>query len=133
MSLDLQIKIIFTEPIKESHIRSIVRNGSNLGCVFFDNTINDCLTVEDISNILYDGYKIAGEGGSISVNNNSSQFRISVYQETKKNAALSVHLTYNYWKRNPPLLDYDFERYIRLLLDMTADMPLKSISIEYSP
>lgn len=34
MGLDLQIKIIFTEPIKESHIKSIVTNGINMGCVF---------------------------------------------------------------------------------------------------
>lgn len=98
---------------------------------FFDDNINDGLTAEEITNILYEGYKIKGHGGAIDVNNDSSQFTISIYQETKNRGALSLHLGVNYWKKFPSQLDCDFERYIRLLLNITADMAIKSISIEY--
>lgn len=133
MGLERQIKMIFTEPFKENHIKYIATNGISLGCVFFDDNINNRLSIDQITNIFYEGYKIAGYGGSLSVNNDSSLFSISIYQETQNNAALSLHFTCNYWRKSPSNPDCDFERYIRLLLGMTADMPLKSISIEYSP
>lgn len=137
MGLENKINILFNKNLQEDDIKSVVEQTEKADCILYDldneKYASRLLSSYEKVSILYEGYKIPGEGGCLSASKDSSSFTISIYQHTHVTAALNLRVNWEHWERDFDECEewIDFERYIRFLLTITQGIPIKAINIEY--
>ncbi len=137
MSVDRNIDIDFSIKFTNDDIKSILQKALNLGCYLYktDPKTHNQLSfpLEEMASMAFEGYNTPRVGGGFCADLDSTSLIISFYQNFHGTASLGLMLGSNYWEKDfgDDEIKCDFARYVRFILNISKNLPIKSIKISY--
>lgn len=133
MSRDYTIEIILDEPTTEETIRKILLRGEKYHIEYIDQSTSESLTttkkrlslekaVQEISLGLKDPEDI--ENLPVIAMKIDDSYCLLVFGKPDVYTTISLGIYGNIWMKNSGQKNIDFDRYIRLLLDLCQDFPI---------